>query len=134
MTRKQNGFSLMESLVAVVVLSIGLLGLGRLQAGLWRSAGQLHARSEAHLLAVSNLERALYAAPASASAQQHRLSPGGSGYTVFESRLQTASKGMVMEMLSSVRWQDSDDINTLKLLTASYRPDAGDLRWLLSRE
>lgn len=131
MTPRQNGFSLMESLIAVVVLSTGLLGLARLQAGLWQSAGQLHAQSEAQVLCVSNLEHGLHAAPASDTAQQPRRSSSGSGYTVFESRLLSERQGLLTELHSAVHWQHTDGLSTLRLMTASYRPDAGDVRWLL---
>lgn len=46
----------MESLVTLLVLAIGLLGLGQLQARLWRSSGDLHRTQGAFLLAHDILE------------------------------------------------------------------------------
>lgn len=54
--RAAAGFSMIEALVTLLVLSIGLLGLGRLQAGLWRSGGDLHAAQTAFLVAQNRLE------------------------------------------------------------------------------
>ena len=53
----QAGFSLIEALVSVLVVSIGVLGLCRLQAQLWSSSSALHAGAAAKLLANSCLEK-----------------------------------------------------------------------------
>jgi Tfp pilus assembly protein PilV len=51
----------MESLVTLLVLSIGLLSLGQLQAQLWVNAGELHTRANAGLLTTSLMEIAAVA-------------------------------------------------------------------------
>ena len=38
-----RGFSLIEALVSLLVLSVGVLGLCRLQVALWSSSSALHA-------------------------------------------------------------------------------------------
>ena len=48
--RRSLGFSLLEVLIAVVVLSIGLLGLAGLQFSALRANNQSYERSQAHLL------------------------------------------------------------------------------------
>ena len=48
MKTKLRGFSLIEAMIASLVLSVGLLGLARLQAQLWSSAAQLHATTAAY--------------------------------------------------------------------------------------
>lgn len=55
--RRRSGFSLIEVLIAVVVLSVGLLALGALQASLVRSASESKARAGALSLAEDRLER-----------------------------------------------------------------------------
>jgi len=50
------GFSLMDSLVTLLVLSIGMLGLGQLQVRLWASSGDLHSLESAHLAAANMTE------------------------------------------------------------------------------
>lgn len=46
-----QGFSLLEVLIAIVVLSVGLLGLAGLQFSALRGNNQTYERSQAHLLA-----------------------------------------------------------------------------------
>ncbi len=53
-----RGFSLLEALVTLLVLSVGLLGLGRLQARLWRDSAELRTNADAFLLAGNALETA----------------------------------------------------------------------------
>lgn len=56
MPTNMKGFSLIEALITVLVLSIGLLGLGQLQARLWAGAGDLHTLGDAYLLGENLLE------------------------------------------------------------------------------
>ena len=56
MHKRSRGISLIEALITLLVLSIGLLGLGQLQARLWSSSGRLHATSNAYLLGMEYLE------------------------------------------------------------------------------
>jgi len=55
--RGQNGFTLIEVLVAVVVLGIGLTGMAGLQIVSMRSAHQADQRTQATLLAYDILDR-----------------------------------------------------------------------------
>ena len=56
-SRRCNGFSLIEVLVAVVVLATGLLAVGALQASLTRNAADARIRSEAVAIAETVTER-----------------------------------------------------------------------------
>ncbi len=56
MKKHLHGISLIEALITLLVLSIGLLGLGQLQARLWSSSSKLHATSNAYLLGTTVLE------------------------------------------------------------------------------
>jgi len=56
MNRNNAGFSLVEALITLLVLSVGLLGLGQLQARLWTGAGDLHRQENAYLLGENLLE------------------------------------------------------------------------------
>jgi type IV pilus assembly protein PilV len=55
--RDQKGFTLMEVLIAVLILSIGLLGLASLQANGLRSNFSSYARSQAVLMANDMADR-----------------------------------------------------------------------------
>ncbi len=56
MRKNTSGFSLMESLITLLVLSIGLLGLSQLQARLWLNLGELHTAADAGLLGANLAE------------------------------------------------------------------------------
>ena len=56
MQQRQKGFSLMESLISLLVFSIGMLGLGQLQARLWVSSGNIHSANQALLIAENVIE------------------------------------------------------------------------------
>ena len=51
MQQRQKGFSLMEALISLLVFSIGMLGLGQLQARLWANSGNIHSANQALLIA-----------------------------------------------------------------------------------
>jgi type IV pilus assembly protein PilV len=55
--RKQSGFTLLEVLVAIVVLAFGLLGLAGLQADGLRNNTSAYMRSQATLMAYDMLDR-----------------------------------------------------------------------------
>lgn len=56
--RRQNGFSLIEVMIAIVVLSFGLLALAALQAGLFRAGAEAKARANATAVAQQVVEDA----------------------------------------------------------------------------
>ena len=55
--RRQRGFSMIEVLAALLILSIGLLGFASLQAANLNGGGQAWMRSQATVLAADMLER-----------------------------------------------------------------------------
>ncbi len=121
----------MEALISLLVLSVGLLGLGQLQAALWKSAGQLYAVSEAYLLSANHLERGLSAGETAFAALENRSAGSASGYTEFDSVVNVEQQDCLTTMEISSRWQDTSGTNTVRLRTAVYRPAIGDSRWLL---
>lgn len=68
----QRGFSLIEVLVAVVIFSLGVIGLVRMQATAVRLSTDARQRAEATFLADQLLARMLISDPATASTFAHR--------------------------------------------------------------
>ncbi len=54
---KQSGFTLVETLISVVVIGIGLLGLGGLQVASTKGTNDAHFRTEASLLVMNLSDR-----------------------------------------------------------------------------
>ncbi len=133
MAPEQGGFSLMEALISLLVLSVGLLGLARLQAQLWRASGTLYATADAYLLSEDLLERARGQTEAMPAPENQRLQ-SVFGRSVFTSilRVETRDRISVMEIASG--WEDPASSHQLQLRSAAYRPEPGDSRWLLETE
>ena len=55
--KKSRGFTLIEALIAVVILAVGLISLAKFQTSLVESSGETKARTEAVNLAQSELEQ-----------------------------------------------------------------------------
>lgn len=70
--RRQHGFSLVEVLVAIVVFSMGVLGLMKLQATAVRMATDARQRAEATFLADQLLARMLISDPSTAASFAHK--------------------------------------------------------------
>jgi type IV pilus assembly protein PilV len=64
---RQNGFTLLEVLIALVVLSIGLLGVSKIQALGLRASADANLRTEATFLANDMIERMRANRPSTAS-------------------------------------------------------------------
>jgi hypothetical protein len=132
MSGQQCGFSLVEALISVLVLSIGLLGLGQLQAGLWKSAAQLYASTDAYLLSASQLEFALPTGTTQPETETFGEAQSSSGYTVFDSVVQAERRGRHVHVRAATRWHDTDGEQEVRLRTAFYQSAASDSRWLLA--
>lgn len=131
--RRGAGFTLIEALVTLLVLSIGLLGLGQLQARLWRSSGDLHASQGAFLLARDLLEtRPLEWLAATASGPL----PRGKGipytYEITENSPQSPAPALATTHLE-LQWRDASGERALLLTTTRNAGiDPADVRWLLT--
>ncbi|MEO5362001.1 MAG: prepilin-type N-terminal cleavage/methylation domain-containing protein [Magnetococcus sp. DMHC-8] len=56
MQEQRRGFTLVEAMVALLILSVGMLALGRLQGSMTQSSAQAKARTEALRLAEGKIE------------------------------------------------------------------------------
>lgn len=130
-----RGFCLLEALISLLVLSIGMLGLARLQAGLWSAAGELHSNRQAYLLASNTLEKALYrqatgAADEAAGAQSTELLTPATEYLAL---VTVTAQQPILHADVVVTWNGRSGPRRLQLKTAARGNLAvADTRWLLS--
>lgn len=132
MGKNTCGFSLIESLVALLVVSIGLLGLGQLQARLWAGAGELHTAGSAFLLAESLLEITPVSWLADTRKQAHAaLFEPGFHTRITRYPLPAASAPLTATRVD-VHWSSPTGDASLSLVR-SLNPglDPLDTRWLL---
>jgi len=133
MQNRQRGFSLIEALISLLVLSIGLLGLAQLQARLWSASAELHLSDEAYLLAGNNLEQF-------AIAQLFAVDPGADSTTQvsgaatqFVVNLTLTELQQIAEARVQVEWEHQRGLRSLTLDTAIYTSArAADNRLLLA--
>jgi type IV pilus modification protein PilV len=129
-----GGFSLIEALVSLLILSIGVLGVCRLQATLWSSSVALHAAAMAGLLARDQLEKAVTAELTGVRHNQGgvaRFVYAGSSFTSATSISHTEA---ITAAEVRVQWSDHTGSHSMALATATRgQPTAADSRWLLPR-
>lgn len=129
----QQGFSLMEAMVCVLVLSVGLLGLARLQARLWSASEQLHTTATAYLVSRDYLEKLTTPftgpLPVPDSAPLATVTPG----TTFTSAYEMTQADALQEIAIATRWQDPRGTHVIHLRTTyPLTSPAADNRWLLA--
>lgn len=127
------GFSLIEVLVAVVILAIGLLGIAGLQATSIRNNNSAYLRSQATILAYDIIER-MRANNTLAKNGSYGVAMGSSGSgtgmaltdvtewkTVLGQMLPSGDGSVVVDLAGNatvvVRWVDQRNGNTLSLTT-----------------
>jgi len=133
MPRTSHGFSLIEAMISVLVLSIGLLGLGQLQARLY-----LASREDAERMYASLVSSELYEKSASYAlstlvdrlpAEARRRGPS----TLYRITTLTTQNAQTLHTRITLHWPisgSSDEIVTSSLFDRSNHPF--DTRWLLA--
>ena len=131
MPGRQHGFTLIEALLSVVVLGVGLLGLGQLQARLWSASGDLHSTDDAWLLAGNTLEQFSIAQMIDAGlVPATGIQPGSSAFTVA---LELTRRAQLTEARVRIEWQHRNESRSLQLDGAIYTASqASDSRLLLT--
>ena len=130
-----SGFSMIEALLTLVVLSVGLLGLGQLQVRLWLGSGELHTTEAAALLGGNLLEilPVDWLADQKKQAAADALKPLISAET-RQSRL-PAPQDALTTIRVDLRWTSPAGERSLSMQKTSasgLRPQ--DTRWLLPPE
>lgn len=132
MKENQEGFSLMEALISVLVLSIGLLGLGQLQARLWTSAGDIRSLGDAYLLSENLLEiSALGWLPPTTA--QNLVTQSEPAISVTLDQLDPGQDNSSLRITrANLNWRRPSDNQSLSVSnTVNTGLSAGDTRWLL---
>ena len=133
MENRHRGFTLIEAMVSVVVLSIGLLGLVQLQARLWSASGDLHSTDEAYLLASNMLEKSVIAQMIAADLIADTTAQITASATVFAVDLSLTEQQQLAEANVSVEWEHQSGLRSLTLQTTIHtNANASDNRLLLA--
>lgn len=133
MENRHRGFTLIEAMVSVVVLSIGLLGLVQLQARLWSASGDLHSTDEAYLLASNTLEKSVIARMIAADLIADTTAQITASATVFAVDLSLTEQEQLAEATVNVEWEHQSGLRSLALDSAIYTNyRASDNRLLLA--
>jgi len=132
MKNRHCGFSLIEAMVSVVVLSVGLLGLAQLQARLWSASGDLHSTDEAYLLASDALEKSAIAQAIAVNLITDTTAQPARSAALFTVDLSLTQLEQLSAATVRVEWEHQSGIRSLTLDSAIYaNARASDNRLLL---
>ena len=135
MENRQRGFSLIEALISLVVLSVGLLGLAQLQARLWSASAELHSSDEAYLLAGNSLEQLAIAQLFTVDLSADGTTQVTGSATQFVVDLTLTELEQIAEARVQVEWEHQSGLRSLTLDSAIYtRARAADNRMLLAAD
>jgi len=132
MENRHCGFTLIEAMVSVVVLSIGLLGLVQLQARLWSASGDLHSTDQAYLLAGNTLEKSAIAQMIAVDLIADTSAQITASATLFTVDLSLTEQRQLAEATVRVEWEHQSGLRSLALDSTIYtNSHAFDNRLLL---
>ncbi|MCO6413922.1 MAG: prepilin-type N-terminal cleavage/methylation domain-containing protein [Thiogranum sp.] len=132
MRKAHCGFSLIEAMISVLVLSVGLLGLAQLQARLSMASLQLQASTQARVLGASGIEHALMLETGAANAADEASAVVVTPATRFETTTELTRTERLIATQLRVRWEDPAGKHEVHLETlANAETDAIASRLLL---
>ncbi|MFQ5642397.1 MAG: prepilin-type N-terminal cleavage/methylation domain-containing protein [Thiogranum sp.] len=133
MQRCSRGISLIEALITLLVLSIGLLGLGQLQARLWSGSSRLHATGNAYLLGSQHLEIMLAKQSIRTELIAEPPMQVGRAGTLFNATVSFRGNEPLGEAEARIEWQNRNGPEAVSLKSiASTIARTSDARLLLS--
>ncbi|MEZ5542040.1 MAG: type IV pilus modification protein PilV [Pseudomonadota bacterium] len=118
-SRRQSGFSLLEVLIAIIVLSIGLLGHSKIQALGVRAGTDAHLRTEATFLANDMIERMRSNRPSVASNYYAGINYGSIDCTGAPAKICSEGTAGAAAVCTSAEMADEDAFNWTCDVTAS---------------
>ncbi|MEO5353625.1 MAG: prepilin-type N-terminal cleavage/methylation domain-containing protein [Magnetococcus sp. XQGC-1] len=135
----KRGFSLVEALIALLILSTGLLALGRFQGSVAQASAQAKARTEALRLAEEQIEivrgfTTLAAAGTTTAASGQSDTVSGSNALFTRTWYRTNLANNTQEIRVTVSWQDRSGSQSVELKTwmSQVNPaEAGNILYLL---
>ena len=132
MYNSQSGFSLIEALISVLILTIGLLGLGQLQARLWSASTDLHTSTAAWLLANSLLEKSTIHQMIDEIVPETDEPEMSHPFAGFSVKLSVAQTESLMETEIQIDWSNRTGRHSVSMaLINETRLHLSDTRWLL---
>jgi prepilin-type N-terminal cleavage/methylation domain-containing protein len=128
----QRGFSLTEALISLLVLSIGWLGLGQLQARLSSAGISQSGSAYGHMILSDFHEKTVSYELSGILDSPPDSDPVTTPSVTYTLELSRAKTGTRSDTTIEVEWTDIDIARNEKItLTTSTYPDPHDTRWLL---
>ena len=135
MPQSQKGFSLMESLISLLVFSIGMLGLGQLQARLWVNSGNIHSANQALLIAENITELIELKALITLGDELAPTLPAYLSPPEFNYEQSVLASGLVTTTAVQVLWQRPSGADSTTLQTSFISGFlARDAAWLSPKD
>lgn len=130
---RQQGFSLIEVLIALLILGGGLLGLARLQMGMLGGTAESVLNDTAIRLAEEKLESLRFELAAGHEPAAGNDEPQINGVRLLRSWTWTTLGDDLVGTEVTVQWQEpaTGETRTIQLPTRLIRPDLAAQGWLL---
>ncbi len=121
-SKSQKGFTLLEVLVALVILSVGLLGMASLTASVIRSNSFSDDLTAATALGQDKLEELINTSFTSLASGNDTVSADGSAGTKYSRTWTITTVGTRADIVIAVGWTD-DSGNSKTVSTSTVRTD-----------
>ncbi len=132
MTHRQTGFSLTEALITLLVLSIGWLGLGQLQARLSIAGLNQSSTAYARLIQSVYYEKTISYALSGVLPSPPDSTSLTSPFGAYRIQLSRSATRTLSDTTIQVEWEDTDTPHSeIISLSLSTYPLPSDTRWLL---
>ncbi len=123
--QKQNGAFLLEAMVAILIISFGILGIVGLQARSLKAVGEAQYRGEAAFYAETLAGRMWAHDPTDVKAY---FGTGGAGFTAWSDQITAAGSGLPRAATNppEISWDDLSSANGVMATITIYWQAPGD--------